>query len=106
MAAKAVAVDMGNRTAEQCLHHYRDNLASFKKGDWSPEEDAALLQVRARALRKQILCAVAERLQDRASELHALPHAAMQSALQRGTKACTRLPSTFVCERTQQSLLK
>ena len=49
MGCQAVAVELGNRTAEQCLHHYRDNLAAFKKGDWSPEEDAALLRVRARA---------------------------------------------------------
>ena len=38
---------MGNRTAEQVMHYYKDNLGAFKKGDWSPEEDASLLKARA-----------------------------------------------------------
>ena len=46
---QAVAAEMGSRTTDQCLHHYKDNLVSFKKGDWSPEEDAVLLQVRAQS---------------------------------------------------------
>ena len=29
----------------QVMHYYKDNLMAFKKGDWSPEEDAALLKV-------------------------------------------------------------
>ncbi|BDA41807.1 probable snRNA-activating protein complex subunit 4 [Coccomyxa sp. Obi] len=40
----AVAAEMGNRTAQQVQHYYRDNMQARKKGAWSCEEDAALLK--------------------------------------------------------------
>ena len=42
---QAVAAEMGNRTAQQVQHYYRDNMQARKKGAWSSEEDAALLKV-------------------------------------------------------------
>lgn len=42
---QAVAAEMGNRTAQQVHHYYRDNMLALKKGPWSPDEDAALLKV-------------------------------------------------------------
>jgi hypothetical protein len=36
---------MGNRTAQQVQHYFRDNLQTLKKGAWSPEEDEALRKV-------------------------------------------------------------
>lgn len=36
-------------TLLQVMHYYKDNLMAFKKGDWLPEEDAALLRVPASA---------------------------------------------------------
>ncbi|KAK9908648.1 hypothetical protein WJX75_000964 [Coccomyxa subellipsoidea] len=40
----AVAAEMGNRTAQQVQHYYRDNVQALKKGPWAADEDAALLK--------------------------------------------------------------
>lgn len=45
VVVQAVAAEMGNRTAQQVQHYYRDNMQARKKGAWSSDEDAALLKV-------------------------------------------------------------
>lgn len=45
LVRQAVAAEMGNRTAQQVQHYYRDNVQALKKGPWAADEDAALLKV-------------------------------------------------------------
>ena len=41
-----VALEIGGRTCQQVMHHWRFRMAEAKaKGPWTPDEDAALLKV-------------------------------------------------------------
>ena len=41
-----VALEVGGRTCQQVMHHWRFRMAEAKaKGPWTPDEDTALLKV-------------------------------------------------------------
>jgi hypothetical protein len=78
LVRQAVAAEMGNRTAQQVQHYYRDNVQALKKGPWAADEDAALLKVR------HLLCAG----MDCCINAIAVKQAALQTAVGKVETSC------------------